>query len=155
MSVAITRDQLFRERVQQILGTMQAQYPTLFVQVELYRLNVVSFPANESIDDQPEVFIRLDQGPNVTAFNYQTMDRWYQADVGLVQMKVNNLIVPGEYDLQPDDHVIIGGIAYMVVDAQNIMGVCKAKIDLPKARWVKQPRGTPTYRQFLVQAYIQ
>jgi hypothetical protein len=151
----ITKEQMFRERVQNLLGSLQGQYPTLFVPVELYRLNVVSFNPTEAIDDMPEVFIRLDPGPGTIGFNYQTMDRWYQADVGLIQQKVNNLIVSGDYDLQPDDHVIIQGVAYMVVDAQNILGVCKAKIDLPKARWNKQPRGTPTYRQIGIQAYIE
>ncbi len=139
-----SRELLFTRRVQTMLGALAVQYPTLFVTVDIWRLMVTNSGNGQYIDTETEMQIRLAEG--VPAFNYVKEDKLYQAEVGLIRTRVNCLILPSGYDLEPDDHVIIHGRPYIIINARETMGVCCCTIDNPKNRFMVPARNAPTNR---------
>lgn len=141
---------IFSQRVRQILGTMAILRPQIMVLVDLYRPAVVD--TSDYPDDQSEVFVRLAE--DITAYKLVKEDKFYQAEVGLILTRIDFLILPAGFGIEPDDHAVISGVPYLITDSWEEMGVCKAIISQPKNRFIRAGRGTPTYRQTGIGAFI-
>ncbi len=144
------RQDTFSLRVRQLLTAMAQQYPVLGVKVDIYRLAVVN--ATGYPDDDKEVFIRLAE--DIQGFNLEHEDKFYQAEVGLVRTRVNWLILPSGFNLEPDDHVVFNGLPYLITEGKEMMGVCRCTLSQPKNRFKRQGRFDPTYRQVNVGCII-
>lgn len=150
------KEEAFGARVYEILGGLAEQYPSLSVTVDLWRPTIVSQMASEYSDDKAEVWVRLDEA--VPAFFIETMERWYEVGVGLVRENYNYVILPGDYNLEPDDHIIMENTAWMVVASADQAGIAKLRVDKTKSRFKNPPRlisrATQTYRQCTLRALI-
>jgi len=58
------------------------------------------------------------------------------------------------YNLEPTDHVIINGEAWMVTEFVKQAGISKLKLDRVKSRFKAPPRTDPVYRQMTMRAKI-
>jgi hypothetical protein len=147
-----SKEAVFRGRVLEILNAMALQYPSLSITVDLWRLGVVSGAESQYPDDMVERWIRIAE--NVPAFFVSTAERWYQKEEGIIRMNVDWVITPALYDMEPSDHVIINGEAWMVVETAEQAGISKLKIDKVKSRFKAPPRTDPTIRQMAMRAKI-
>lgn len=153
-----SREALFAARLRSILKLMGCQFPSLFQTVDFWRPAVVTptFDAcgNETFpDEEQEVWVRL--GESIAAFVFEKEEKFFQAGEGVVRMRVTWVYVPEGMDIRGDDHVIIGGFAYMVTESIEQAGVCKLKVEKAKSRFQRPARTDPTYRQFEIKAAIQ
>lgn len=149
--VSCSREEFFRQRLQAVLGVLACQYPSLLVQVDLWRPKVVS-DSDEYSDETTESWIRL--GENVEAFILDQPERFFQADVGIINQTNRYLLLPEGYGLRPDDHIIVQGQAWLVVESTEQMGVAKVKLDKTKQRFKRPGRFDPTLRELGVKAAI-
>lgn len=152
-----SREAMFRLRLRSVLMAIGCQYPALFPTVDAWRYTVVSpfidACGNEGFPDQDkQVWVRL--GEEIPAFVFDKEEKFYQADVGLIRMIVKWVLLPDGYDIRIDDHIVINGFAYIVVEVLSVMGVTKLKVDLAKSRFQAPARDVPTYRQFEFKAAI-
>ncbi len=145
-----SREEAFNERVLEMLDAMSEQYPSLSAHVDLWRPAVVNRIGY--LDQQTEVWIRLDEA--VPAFFVETMERWYDKEVGIVKENFNYIVLPSGYELEPDDHVLIDGTPWMVIQSAEQAGIAKIKVDKLKSRFIMPARYTPTYRQLGMKARI-
>jgi hypothetical protein len=147
-----SKEAVFRGRVLEILTALALQYPSLSVTVDLWRLGVINGGDSDYPDDTVEKWIRIAE--NVPAFFVSTAERWYQKEEGIIRMNVDWVITPALYNMEPSDHVIIGGEPWMVVETAEQAGISKLKIDKVKSRFVAPSRSDPTYRQMSIRARI-
>jgi hypothetical protein len=145
-----TRSDVFAQRVRQILGTLAVMQPALMVSCDLYRLAVVNNLGYS--DENTQVLVRLAEG--IQGFNLEHEDRLFQQDVGLIRTRVNWLILPAGFGLEPDDQVVINNVPYMITEAKEEMGVCRCTLSQPKNRWVKPAHGATAFRQIGIGCYI-
>jgi len=146
-----SKEAVFRDRVLEILDALALQWPSLSVHVDFWRLAVVS-QADDFSDKQTEVWVRIAEG--IPAFFVSTVERWYQKEEGVIRMNVDWLITPALYNLEPTDHVIINGEAWMVTEFVKQAGISKLKLDRVKSRFKAPPRTDPVYRQMTMRAKI-
>lgn len=148
-----TRSNTFVERMQEIMRSMRCDFPDMFIYVDFWRLEVVSPPISGFSDDGIEVQVRLWE--HILAFMYETTDRWYEKEEGIIRQDQNWLLIPDDLDIRANDHVIINGLPHFVLEEVTQNGISKLKIDLQKSRWVKPVRGDTTYRSLGVGAFIE
>jgi hypothetical protein len=158
VSGACSREEAFRIRLRSVLAILGCQYPELFQNIDFWRPAIVGPEfddcGNEKFRDEiREKWVRL--GESVAAFVYEKIERFYQADVGIVRMKIKWVLIPADMGIRAGDHVIISGMAYMVVDATTQSGVAKLQVDYAKSRFVRPARSDNTYRQLEIKAAIQ
>lgn len=146
------REKLFAARVQEVLRALASQWPSMSVTVDLWRPSLLTNDPAAYIDDQDEVWVRLDEG--VSAFFVQTTERWYQKEEGVIRTNFNWLILPAGLNVRADDHVIFQSESWLVLEAAEQAGVLKIKIDKQKSRFVNPARTTPAYRQMLMRTKI-
>lgn len=154
--IAVTRDAIFRQRVQDVLLALQAQFPSLAIVIDAWRPYVVSEDTGAFGDEQDETWVRLGEG--IDAFLLEKNERWFQAEVGVINQRVSYLLLPQLYGLRADDHVIVNGLAYLIIESVEQMGISKLKIDRTKQRFQPQNipgRFAPTYRMLEIKASIQ
>jgi len=145
-----SKEAVFRTRILEVLASMALQFPSLSVRIDLWRPAIVN--RGEYADQQVEVWIRLDE--EVPAFYVETMERWFEKEIGIIRENVNYVILPAGFDLEPDDHVILNGESWMVIQSAEQAGISKVKIDIRKSRFVAPARTEPTYRQMTMKARI-
>jgi hypothetical protein len=133
-----SKEAIFRARVLEILGALALQWPSLSVTVDLWRPMVISHTADEYSDATVERWIRL--GESVPAFFVESQERWFEKDVGIIRENQNWVIIPGGYELEPDDHIILKGRPWMVIKAAEQAGISKIQVDLQKSRFVAPAR---------------
>lgn len=153
MSNPYTKEDVFKERVLEILDALALQYPSLSVHVDLVRPAVVSMTNADYPDVIVEKWVKLAE--HVPAFYLETLEKWFQQDVGIVRQNTSYVILPAGYDLEPDDHIILNGEPWMVIRAAEQMGVSKVQVDRPKSRYKGVPKTEPTYRQTSMKARIE
>jgi hypothetical protein len=146
-----TRSAAFAARLQQVLGALAIMNPAIMCTCDLFRFAVLD--NGDYPDEQQEILIRL--GENIPACNLEHEDKFLQEGVGLIRTRVNWVILPAGFNLEPDDHILIRGVPYMITEAKEEMGVCRATISQPKNRFVKPARGGITYRQMGIGCFIQ
>ncbi len=150
MDFAQTKQGAFRARLIQVLGAMADQYPECAVEVELWRpriLNEDGYP-----DEQTEVWVRL--GEDVPGFRVEQGERWFQEGIGVINQVHHLLILPDGFGLRPDDHVVIEGDAWLIIEATEMCGVEKLKLDRVKSRFARPARAEPVYREVGMKARI-
>jgi hypothetical protein len=152
MSVYDSKESLIRDRMLEILAALQLQYPSLSVTIDLWRPKVVTPSSSGFADEGIEVWIRLDE--NVPAFFVETMERWYEEAVGIINQNTNYIILPAGHDLEPDDHIILNGESWMVIDSAEQAGISKLKVDKQKSRFKAPSRVVPVYRELGMKARI-
>lgn len=150
-AVSCSREAFFKERIQAILSILACQYPSLFIKADLWRPKVVSTTGDFS-DEDPEVWIRL--GEQVDAFMLVQQERFFQADVGIINQTNRYLLIAEGYGLHPDDHVIVRGEAWLISEVTDQMGISKLRLDKTKERFKRPGRSVPTYREIGMKAAI-
>lgn len=145
------REAAFKERLRSLLAAMGCQYPSLFITADFWRPKVIS-NTDTFADEDRESWIRLDE--RVAVFKLEQADRFYQDGIGIVNRINQFLLLPSGMDLQPDDHVLIAGEAWLIIEVTEQMGVCKLKIDRPKSRFIRPGRFDPTYREIGIKGVI-
>jgi hypothetical protein len=148
-----SRERLFGLRAMEILHAMALQFPSLAVNIDLWRPVVVSQPHGQYSDDATEVWVRL--GESVPAFYIESMERWFELGVGIVIQNYNYIILPGGYNLQPSDHIILNSMSWLITESAEQAGIAKLRIDQTKSRFVMPDRAAPTYRQMGMRARIK
>lgn len=153
MSGACSRENAFKQRIEQILQALRCQYPSMYVEADFVRPQVVDVDQNEYIDAQPEVWVKLAE--SVPAFRIDKQERWFQAEIGIINQKNAFLVLPADlYTFAPDDHVIIGSDSFLVEEATIQMGVAKLKLNREKSRYAKPGRFSTVYRTVGIKARI-
>lgn len=147
-----SKEAIFRARVLEILGALAAQWPSLSVTVDLWRPLVISHTADEFSDATVERWIRL--GEAVPAFFVETQERWFEKDIGIIRQNQNWVIIPSGHGLETDDHIILNGRPWMVLESADQAGISKVKVDLQKSRFMAPPRTDPTNRLLGIKASI-
>jgi hypothetical protein len=145
------REAAFRTRVQGVLAALACQYPSLMVRVDLWRPKVVSHDTRFT-DDEIEQWIRLDE--QVLCMKLEQIERFYQADVGIINQKNEFILLPEGYGLRPDDHVVIQNVGYLVAEATEQMGVCRLKVTREKSRFTVPGRFDTVYREMGIRARV-
>lgn len=146
-----SRAEAFKERLAEVLECAAGEFPDLFVTLDAWRPMLLK-QTDDYPDERTEVWVRL--GESVDAFNIEKYDKLYQAEIGLIRQKVNQLILVDTYNLVPDDHVVINGKAFVIVDEAKKLGMQRATIDASKSRFKIPRRSAPTYRNLQVKAKI-
>lgn len=137
--IARTRDDIFRQQIQDKLKALHAQFPSLSLHIDAWRPYITTVDTDEYADEQTEVWVRL--GERIPAFLQEVNERWFQPEMGVLNQRVSYLLLHQLYGFRPDDHVIVNGRAYLVVEAVEQMGVSKLKIDRIKQRF--EPNNIP------------
>lgn len=145
------REAIFKSRVQTVLGALACQFPSLFIRVDFWRPRVVEITDGYA-DSDVEKWVRLAE--SVEAFVLEQPERFFQSEVGIINQTNRFLIIPEGLGLRPDDHVIVQGEAWLIVEAVEQAGVAKVKLDRTKNRFVRPGRFDPTYRQIGVKVAI-
>ena len=151
VEISCTRETAFKDRLAEVLECAAGIFPSLFVTVDLWR-PFSKRAGDDYPDERVEAWMRLAE--NVDAFNFEKQDKFYQANVGLIRQKVNQMLLTDIYDLQPDDHIILQGQSFVVIDTTSQAGVQKLTIDAPKSRFKVPSRSSPTYRGITMRARI-
>ena len=146
-----SKEAIFQTRILEILNALALQYPSLSITIDLWRLTTVTQTNSQYSDDLIERWVRIAE--NVPAFFISTAERWYQKEEGIICMNTNWVILPA-YDTEPNDHIIMDGESWMVIETAEQMGIAKLKVDKPKSRFVMPPRTDPTFRQTTIKARI-
>lgn len=148
----ITREDVFKMRVRQVLRAAAVQYPSMLVSVDFVRpvtfLGGVDFPGDKGTEKWESL------SESVEGYNIQKEERWYESGVGVVREQINYLLIPIGYDVRANDEVILRGEPWLVVDAPQALGVQKLKLDKVKARFRRFVRFEPCYRALGVKANI-
>lgn len=146
-----TRQSLFAERLQEVLGVLAEQWPDCAVKVDLWRPSIVTNPTGFA-DDGVEKWVRLAE--NIDGFLLRKRTRWYQEGVGVLTNEDDFLLIPSEYGLKEQDHVVIKGTSYSMIEITEQAGIAKAKLDGDSSRFKKPTRTDPVYRQMTMRVLI-
>lgn len=141
-----SRESLFRTRVQQVLQCLVGQFPTLFVKANFWRQQVVSTDSNKYADEQAMVWVRL--WDMQTVFMIDVRERFYQADVGIINERVRYILCDDILRIVSGDHIVVHGESYKVTENEAVGGIAKLKIEQQKSDFVAPARNLPTYRIF-------
>ena len=137
-------------RVQEVLGAMAKQWPSMSVTADVWRS--ARLTTSGYADEADEIWVRL--GEQTPGFYYPTTERWYQQDVGVVRTNFQWLIIPAGLDVRANDHVVFSGKSWLVIEAVEVAGIAKLKIDAVKSSFIAPARTLPTYRQMAMGALI-
>lgn len=150
--VQVSREDVFKVRVRQVLGAMAAQYPSLLCKAQFVRPLVLldgnEFPGDKGTEKWASI------AEDVEAYNIEKEERWYEASVGVIRSRINYLLIPIGYDVHVNDEVLLNGETWLVVEAPQALGVQKLKLDKTKSRFNKPGRFDPRYRIFGSKAAI-
>jgi hypothetical protein len=151
-----TQEDRFRDRLLQVLTGLGIRFPSLFRTADFWRQTVISYDPTAYADDQTQVWVRL--GEQVPVFFYEKMERFYQAETGIINERVTYLFATELLDLVSGDHVIVSGISYLIVNIDKQAGVVQLKISPEKSNFVMPDRNMDgsyrTYRLFSARARI-
>ncbi len=158
-SYADSRQGAMHWRLAQVLGDMIEQMPKNVKQVDLWRPMVVDH--NGFADDLSEVWVRLAE--DVYSFKMEREEHWILTTVGKVMKpKGTYLLLADDYEIKPDDHVIMDGQAYIVDQIETNGGLQKLTLDKQGSRYTPLARSeglgglpaTQTYRVLGMKARI-
>lgn len=147
-----SKEEVFADRMQEILASMAEQWPSLSVMVDLWRPCVVSQSEDQFSDDATEVFVRLAE--QIPAFFVETSERWFDKELGIIRQNTNHVIIPSGLGIRVDDHVMLNGVPWLITQAAEQAGVAKLTMDKLKSRFVAPARFATVYRQFQAKACI-
>lgn len=139
-----SRESLFKARVQQILRCLQGQFPSIFIKADFWRQTVVSYDGSIYSDDQTQQWVRLDE--QVGAFFFEAKERFYQAEVGIINQRTKYLLVDQNLGLVAGDHVIVFGTSYFIDEIEQLSTIAKLKLAQEKSNFVMPGRDVATYR---------
>lgn len=143
------REELFRKRLQQVLRALGCQFPSLFQKADFWRQMVVSQDPNAYGDDQTQQWVRLDE--KVIVFFYQKKERFYQAEVGIINERVTYIFTTEGLGLVSGDHVIVQGVSYMIVEIDQQAGVVQLKVAPEKSNFIQPDRNMDgSYRTYRI-----
>lgn len=140
----MNRQAAFAERVQEVLAALALQWPDCALTVDLWRPAIVTNPTGFA-DDGVTGWVRLAEA--VDGFLLKKKNRWYEQGVGIITQEDTFLILPSGYGLHEQDHAVIGGTSYAMIDIVEQAGVVKAKLDSDISRFSRPTRTAPVYRQ--------
>lgn len=139
-----SREALFKIRVQQILRCLTGQFPALFVAADFWRQMVVSYDEDAYADAQTQRWVRLDE--QVSVFFFEAKERFYQAEVGIINQRTKYVLAVQSLGLVAGDHVIIQGTSYFIAEIEQLADICKLKLAQEKSNFVMPGRNVATYR---------
>ena len=141
---ACSRENLFKIRVQQILRCLQGQFPALFVNADFWRQMVISYDVAAYADEQTQQWVRLDE--SVDVFFFESRERFYQAEVGIINQRTKYILTAQDLGLVAGDTVVITGTSYFIAEIEELAGISKLKLAQEKSSFVMPGRGVATYR---------
>lgn len=143
------REAAFRLRLQQVLRALGCQFPSLFQKADFWRKMVVSVDPNVYADDQVEHWVRLDE--KVSVCFYEKKERFYQAEVGVINERIKYVFTVENLGLVAGDHTIIAGISYMIVEIEQQAGIVLLKVSPEKSNFVLPARNmNSSYRTYRI-----
>jgi len=141
-----SRENLFRARVLQVLSCLQGDYPTLFTKADFWRRTPVANDPDQYADETPQVWVRL--GEEIPVFFFEMRERFYQADIGIINQRSKYLLIPNGMGLVAGDHAIVHGESYFIFEHETQAGIERLKIQQEKSQFIMPGRSVPTYREF-------
>jgi len=139
-----SREDIFKERVQFILKRMEQQFPSLFFRADFWRQQTLDAGEDTYPDRNPMVWVRLSE--NIPVFVFEKNERFFQADIGVVNYRAKYMIVPEYLDLLAGDHATFFGGSYFISERASQGGVAKLKIEEQKSNFKAPSRTLPVQR---------
>jgi hypothetical protein len=145
-----TKEAQITSRFSNLIRQLSRLYPSVAKTVDLWRpMEMSTGPfSGQSIT----VWTRLEEGIN--AVHIEKEERFYQAQEGIIWQRVNWLFLPDAYGIGPNDHIVLDGEGWLVIDNVTQQGWAKLTIDKPKSRFRNPAAGSPTYRMSQMKAKI-
>lgn len=147
-----TREAVFAKRLKFLIRRMGVLYPGLTTTTDAWRHMIIGDNGGYA-DEMPTAWVRLGEG--IKVFILDQKERWWQDEVGVVNQVNNFLLLPAGYGFKPDDILILSGVAWVVTEATEQMGVAKLKVSREQANFNNPGRFAPVYRIVGVGASIK
>lgn len=145
-----TKEAKIASKFENLIKQLKRLYPSVAKTVDAWR--PVEMTTGQFGGQSVTVWVRLEDCIN--AVHIEKQDRWFDAQEGIIHQRINYLFLPDAYGLMPNDHIVLDGEGWLVVDNVTQQGWARLTIDKPKSRFKNPVAGAPTNRIMQMKARI-